>query len=266
MISTLIVSLALQVDFGKKVKVNGVKPVVVIAHRGNHVDVPENTYAAFEEGIKYHIDYVEMDLRTTKDGQLVIMHDGTVDRMTDGHGKVADLTLEEIDKLTIKGYKSERSQRVPHFDEVLDLCRGKIRIYLDFKEADVAQTVETLKKHRMLDQIIVYTGGDEARAWRKLAPKVPVITTAPKNFKSPTEFDKWLKSEPSEILDGPLTILDPEMLAVAKWNQVYIWPDVMRPFEDDAWWTKILEAGATGMQSDHPAALMEFLKRTGRRK
>ena len=261
----LLVGLGNQVDFGKKVPVSGVKPVMVIAHRGNHVDVPENTLAAFEEGIKHGIDYVEMDLRTTKDGKLVIMHDGTVDRMTDGHGKVAELTLAEIDKLTIKGFKSDRSQHVPHFEDVLKVCHGKIRIYLDFKEADVAQTIGVLKKHRMLDQIIVYTGGDEARKWRTLAPKVPVITTAPRSFKTPAEFDAWLKSEPSEILDGPLTILKPEMLAVAKANGVYLWPDVMRPDENDAWWTKILESGATGMQSDHPAALMEFLKRTGKR-
>ena len=75
---------------------------VVISHRGNHVNVPENTLAAVEEAIRAGADYTEMDLRTTKDSFLVLSHDATVDRMTNGMGRVKDLTLEEIEKLTVK--------------------------------------------------------------------------------------------------------------------------------------------------------------------
>jgi glycerophosphoryl diester phosphodiesterase len=62
--------------------------LVVIAHRGNHVDFPENTIASFKEAIKAGADYVEVDLRTSRDGHLVVVHDATVDRTTNGKGKV----------------------------------------------------------------------------------------------------------------------------------------------------------------------------------
>src|SRR5260370_483413 len=73
----------------------------VVCHRGNHVAYPENSMAAYEEAIKVDADYIEIDLRTTKDGQLISMHDATVNRMTDGTGAVKDLTFAEIEKLKV---------------------------------------------------------------------------------------------------------------------------------------------------------------------
>src|SRR4051794_26964468 len=67
---------------------------VVISHRGNHVSVPENTLASLEAAIASGADYAEIDLRTTKDGFLVLSHDASVDRMTDGKGNVKDFRLE----------------------------------------------------------------------------------------------------------------------------------------------------------------------------
>ena len=91
---------------------NGLAPLpasknkfVVIAHRGNHVNVPENTLASYEEAIKSGADYVEVDLRTSKDGFLVVQHDDTVDRMTDGTGKVNEKSLAELKKLQVKNSK-----------------------------------------------------------------------------------------------------------------------------------------------------------------
>src|ERR1019366_3692825 len=110
---------------------------IVIAHRGYHVEVPENTLAAYENAIKNGVDYVEIDLRTTKDSMLVIMHDATVDRMTNGKGKISDLTYGEVHKLKVidKRKDSTKTYPVPTFEEVLHICRTKIYIYLDFKDA-----------------------------------------------------------------------------------------------------------------------------------
>jgi glycerophosphoryl diester phosphodiesterase len=71
------------------------KRVVVIAHRAAHEEAPENSLAAIRAAITAGCDYVEMDVRGTKDGALVLMHDGAVNRTTDGSGEVAAMTLEE---------------------------------------------------------------------------------------------------------------------------------------------------------------------------
>jgi glycerophosphoryl diester phosphodiesterase len=101
---------------------------IVIAHRGDHVLVPENTLAEYENGIKNSVDFVEIDLRTTKDSVLVIMHDATVDRMTNGKGKISDLTYAELKKLEVidKTKDTTAIYRIPTFEEVLKTCKKKI--------------------------------------------------------------------------------------------------------------------------------------------
>ena len=101
--------------------------LVVIAHRGSHLNVPENTLAAYENAIKEGADYVEIDLRTTKDGHLVIMHDESITRMTGIKGQIKDLNYSDIKDLKIKpAVKGDTTTyRIPEFTDVLNLCKGK---------------------------------------------------------------------------------------------------------------------------------------------
>jgi len=96
---------------------------IVAAHRGDHLIYPKNTLAAYQEAIKNEADYVEIDLRTTKDGQLVSMHDETINRITDGKGNVKDFTLEELGKFNVKckDLSSKETYRIPTFNQMLDL-------------------------------------------------------------------------------------------------------------------------------------------------
>src|SRR6266404_6792659 len=73
--------------------------VVAISHRGEHLHHPENTMPAYRAAVEAGADLIETDVRTTSDGKLVIMHDGSVDRRTNGHGDVANMTFDEIRKL-----------------------------------------------------------------------------------------------------------------------------------------------------------------------
>src|SRR5882757_5385913 len=91
--------------------------VVAISHRGEHLHHPENTMAAYRAALQAHADFIETDVRTTSDGKLVIMHDASVDRCTNGHGDVAAMTFEEIRKLDagIKFGEAFRGAPVPTF-------------------------------------------------------------------------------------------------------------------------------------------------------
>lgn len=122
--------------------------LVVIAHRGSHLNVPENTLAAYESAIKEGADYVEIDLRTTKDGHLVIMHDASIARMKGKKTLIKDLKYSEIKDLKLKPKRKEdtTTYRIPDFKSVLNLCRGRINIYLDFKDADVEKTYRVIKE------------------------------------------------------------------------------------------------------------------------
>src|SRR5580700_7346237 len=112
----------------------------ISCHRGDHTHAPENTLAAFGNAIKIGADYIEIDLRTTRDSQLIIMHDASVDRMTDGKGVVKDMDFDMLSnlKVTDKAHPAWGEFKIPLFKEVLALSKGKINIYLDFKNADPA--------------------------------------------------------------------------------------------------------------------------------
>ena len=240
---------------------------IVIAHRGDHVEVPENTIAAYENGIKNGVDYVEIDLRTTKDSALVIMHDATVDRMTNGKGKVSDLTYAQVRQLKVmdKRKDSTKTYAVPSFEEVLQTCRNKIYIYLDFKDASVRQSYNMIKRYGMGKQVIVYINSPfQYQEWRRLVPSMPVMLSLPDNIKNENELNTLLAKYPLELLDGDYSDYTAEMVKAAAAAGKTAWPDIQSPNEDHNW-DKALQLGFKGLQTDHPKALIEYLKKKGLR-
>ncbi|MGH7694454.1 MAG: glycerophosphodiester phosphodiesterase family protein [Gemmatimonadaceae bacterium] len=133
--------------------------LVVIAHRGNSANAPENTLEAFQQAVAIAVDGVEFDVRLTADGQLVVMHDPTVDRTTDGSGEVARLTLEELRALDA-GYRfgphtypyRERGIKVPTVAEVLDVS-AQLDVIIEVKAIEAAESLLALIRSR----------GDEGR-------------------------------------------------------------------------------------------------------
>lgn len=91
------------------------KAVAIIGHRGAGGLAPENTLPAIDSGLSHHASYIEVDVRVTRDGELVIMHDKGIDRTTDGKGDIHELTFEEISRYTVMS----SSARVPLLREVL---------------------------------------------------------------------------------------------------------------------------------------------------
>ena len=88
--------------FGQATATNGShRMIMTSAHRGEHAHHPENSIPAIQGAIDAGVDYVEIDVRTTSDGQLVLMHDPSVNRMTNGKGLIKDMTLAEIKKLDL---------------------------------------------------------------------------------------------------------------------------------------------------------------------
>lgn len=232
---------------------------IVIAHRGNHIDVPENTLAAYEEAIRVGADYVEVDLHTTKDGHLVILHNGTVDKMTGEKGAVSDLTYEEIKKLRIHPVKNTDTgvYRIPDFASVLKLCKDHINIYLDFKDADVAETYRLIKQAGMEHQIVVYLNKKEQYGqWRKAAPHIPLMASLREN-ESLEQWEKLLEKKPINIVDNAYNATKVKFLHQ---RGITVWLDVESKDEGPAQWNKTIKMGTDGLQTDHPERLIAYLK------
>ena len=113
-------------------------PFEVIAHRGGAHSAPENTLAAFKNAIALGADRLEFDVQVTKDGALVVIHDETLDRTTNGAGPINGLTLTEIEALD-----AGQGERIPTFDEVIELAKGAgIDIFPEAKSAHLYPGIE----------------------------------------------------------------------------------------------------------------------------
>ena len=144
--------------------------MAAISHRGEHLRHPENTMPAYRAALEAGADFIETDVRTTADGRLVIMHDATVDRCTDGHAEVAAMTFDAIRKLDAGGRfdPAFRGTAVPAFEEVLEFARGKIGVYIDAKRISAPDLTAAVRKFGMQDQVVVYGSLELLRGVAKL--------------------------------------------------------------------------------------------------
>ena len=111
-------------------------PIFIVGHRGAPLIAPENTIASHEAALRLGANIIELDVRMTRDGHFVVIHDATVDRTTNGEGRVSKMTLEEIRALDAGAWKGPQfaGARVPTLREALANLKGRAGIDIDFKD------------------------------------------------------------------------------------------------------------------------------------
>src|SRR5205807_8520280 len=140
-----------------------------VAHRGGSHLAPQNTLAAFRNALTLPIDAIELDVHMSRDGHVIVFHDYTVDRLTNGRGKILDLDFAYLRSLNAAAHfpgEWPEPQRIPTLREVLELVRGHVQVYIEikFSERDgvcgrypnIAQAVvEDVRAADMLDQAVI---------------------------------------------------------------------------------------------------------------
>ncbi len=123
--------------------------IFVAAHRGWCAKYPENTMAAFKAALELGVDQIETDVRVTKDGELVLIHDADVDRTTDGSGAVIDYTFEELRRLD-----AGSGQQIPTLRELLELVKDHPTITLDIEFKEYPEKVGETLAYSVCDRIL----------------------------------------------------------------------------------------------------------------
>jgi len=130
--------------------------VIVASHRGDWRNFPENSLEAIESAIKMGVDIVEIDLQRTKDGELILMHDATLNRTSTGTGAIADTTLAYIQTLKLRnGCNIRTKHKVPTLREALILAKGKVMLNLDKADRYFEQVYELMKETGTTKQIVM---------------------------------------------------------------------------------------------------------------
>ena len=123
-----------------------------IGHRGARAYAPENTLASFKKALEIGVDAVELDVRKTKDNQLVVIHDADVKRTTRGEGLVSELTLKEI-----KSFSAEKGEKIPTLEETLDFLDKKVKVFIELKETGIEEQVLSIVHAKGLEKNVVIT-------------------------------------------------------------------------------------------------------------
>ena len=232
----------------------------LIAHRGGPVYAPENTMAAFRHAIDTGVDWLEFDVQRTRDGVLVVIHDETVDRTTDGSGKVADLTWEQI-----RALDAGDGEKVPSFEEVILLAKDAgVGIMPEAKSPHLypgveAQMVQAIENAGYIDQAVIQSFDADALGRVNQAnpelEKCALYGLWQFNLSGPQPGEAGVVCPMAEM-----ALLNPWMIRGAHQDgkEVYVWfgvierPLVMR---------FLLAMGADGLMVDDPVALAEILSR-----
>jgi len=150
----------------------------ICAHRGASATHPENTIVAFQEAGRLGAQMIEFDLWLTKDGQPIVMHDASVDRTTDGKGKIASLTLAEIKRLDAGAKKGPqfKGARVPTLEEALDVMPKGVWLNIHMKEGAALGKIvaETLQRKGRADQVFLACTAEAAKAARQILPGIKI--------------------------------------------------------------------------------------------
>ncbi len=137
--------------------------VIVVAHRGDWRNFPENSLEAIDNAIKMGVDVVELDVQMTKDSVLILMHDSKLDRTTTGEGKISETNWDDISKLQLKnGCSIKTIHKVPTLEEALFQAKGKIMINLDKADRYFNKVYALLEKTGTTKQVIM-KGGKSAQ-------------------------------------------------------------------------------------------------------
>ncbi len=232
----------------------------VIAHRGAHRGIPENTLAAYRKAIEMGCDFVEIDVRRTKDGHFVSMHNATVDKYVPGkHGRVGDFTLAELKKMDIGSRIGPqwKDERIPTLEEILELCRGKIGVYLDLKEPYVKEISAIIRKYGMQQDVVWYipaTRMDVILDLQKVCP-----TCLPMPDPGPAKNIPMVagKVHP-HLLATDMSHLTGKFTRIAHEGGMLVFTDDKAG--DEAEWSRMIDLGTDGIQTDDPEKLIKMIE------
>lgn len=241
---------------------------VIFAHRGASAHAPENTLASFELALSQGADAIELDARLSSDGQVIVIHDPTVDRTTDGHGRVAQLRLKELHALDAGSFFSEKylGQKIPLLEEVFEALGKKTLINVELKnyaasnDPLVDKVCELVNKHNMKDRVIFssFFESNLKRA-KRLLPEVPCGLLAAGSWRG-----AWARSFGFSF--GNYAALHPYITDVTKQQivrvhrlkrRVHVW--TVNKTED---MVRLNNWGVDGILTDDPQLALRALGRT----
>ncbi|MEQ9297822.1 MAG: glycerophosphodiester phosphodiesterase family protein [Cyclobacteriaceae bacterium] len=254
--------------------------VFVVAHRADWRNAPENSLEAIENAIEMGVDMIEIDVRKTSDGELVVMHDQTIDRTTSGQGKVSDYTLDSLKTLYLRNGQGRVTRfKIPTLEEALLAAKGQVLVNLDKSYNYFDQVYALLKETGTAEQVVMKAKKPLALVEKEFGEYLNEVIFMPIVDLEDPHAEAWI----NEYLQNQSTIafelvfrkdsyLTPTIINRLNHANARIWinslwdslngghSDDLALSDPDAAYGWILDQGATIIQTDRPQLLIEYLQ------
>ena len=242
--------------------------VLVIGHRGFSAVAPENTQASFKKAMEIGVDMIELDVHLSRDGQVVVIHDDTLNRTTSGKGKVVSYTLNELKQLDAGSWFGSQfsGERIPALKEVLELTRSQVLLCIELKRGDLGQytlkdladrSLQEVEKAGMLSQVLFASFDLSAiERIREMSPGLPVALIYSKSWNSPQEVTR---GRPIPVLSFRSTVLTQTKASKARQEGIKVLVWTLNTKED---MEHFLNMGVDGIVTNHPDRLIRILQKT----
>ena len=241
-------------------KINNIKPPLYIAHRGLSARFPENTLAAFRAAVDAGAHMIELDVSFSRDRQLVVIHDDTVDRTTNGSGKVNTLTRDALNQLDAGSWFNPRfaGERLPTLAQVLDTAKGRLLVNIEIKreafepggsdDAIEKQVWRLVHDKSMIDDVLV--SSFEWRVLEKLRRLDPAIAIGLlADVPADDRLFEWIKRVGAFSWNPDYRVLTAEQVAAVHKMGVRIFPYTVAGCIDTR---GMLAMGVDGTIQDEP--------------
>ncbi len=216
---------------------------IVIAHKGASGYAPENTLLSFQRAIDLEAHMIELDLRETLDGELVCIHDSSVDRTTNGTGEIHELTYKEL-----RGLDAGEGEHIPLLTEVLSLASGKIKVNIDLKVIEVEkELLDLIEDYKIAQDVFVSSFfHGTLRALRDLSDNIEtaVLVEVPKDDLVPYALDFDVNA-----INPNHKLVTPELVEEAHSVGIKVYPWTVNDLE---MMKQLLAFGVDGLITDYP--------------
>lgn len=240
---------------------------IVVGHRGSSGDAPENTIASFSKAIDDCADMIEADIQMSRDGQIMVIHDKTLERTTNGSGLVKDFTLDELKKYDAGGWFDKRyeGERIPTLDELIELIKGKAYLNIEIKSKEndhtteiIDKVIEIVEKHDYTNATLFASFNYEylkyiktiSSDYRCAAVKIPQLDTTPSEISQETGCEGFICS---------VGELNDEIVADSEQNGIIIG---VYSVDSDEELAEALRFNVKALATNFPAKIIASLKTT----
>lgn len=256
--------------------------VLVVSHRGDWRNAPENSLQAFQNCIDMGVDMVELDLKKTKDGELILMHDNTLNRTTNGTGKPEDYTLAELKELRLKnGAGCLTRHKIPTLRETMLLCKGKILVNVDKGYEYFEDVQKILEETGTVNQCVVKEKIPYQTIKEQHGDILDKVIFMPKadlcKAEAESIIDSYLQNEKPLAFEVRFSQVNDKVFElIKKLNdngiKVFVnalWPAQNAEHDDDRAvelkqpdesWGWLIQQGFKLIQTDRPALLLDYLR------